>query len=103
MDRKDLRPRRLSATIEALTHANAAEPQTPEQEQAQARQAIKECERRLARYQAALDARAGPAVVTQWINEAQRDKDAAQKKLDAHPAAAERGRSRSTRNRSGQS
>ncbi|MGW1913125.1 recombinase family protein [Streptomyces sp. NPDC002076] len=81
-------PDRLSATIEALTHASAAastaEPQSPEQ--AQARQAIKECERRLARYQAALDAGADPAVVTRWINEAQRDKDAAQKKLDAHPA-----------------
>ncbi|MGW1915716.1 zinc ribbon domain-containing protein [Streptomyces sp. NPDC002076] len=81
-------PDRLSATIEALTHASAAastaEPQTPEQ--TQARQAIKDCERRLARYQAALDAGADPAVVTQWINEAQRDNDAAQKKLDAHPA-----------------
>ncbi|MFF4690502.1 recombinase family protein [Streptomyces sp. NPDC001307] len=81
-------PDRLSATIEALTlasaAASAAEPQTPEQ--AQARQAIKECERRLARYQAALDAGADPAVVTQWINQAQRDKDAAQKKLDAHTA-----------------
>ncbi|MFF0793194.1 recombinase family protein [Streptomyces spiralis] len=81
-------PDRLSATIEALTHASAAassaEPQTSEQ--IQARQAIKECERRLARYQAAHDAVADPAVVTQWINEAQRDKDAAQKKLDAHPA-----------------
>lgn len=81
-------PDRLFATIEALTHASAAastaEPWTPEQ--AQARQAIKECERRLARYQAALDAGADPAAVTQWINEAQRDKDAAQKKLDAYPA-----------------
>ncbi|MFE3163889.1 hypothetical protein [Streptomyces sp. NPDC059224] len=79
---------RLSGTIEALPHASAAastaEPHTPEQ--AQARQAIKECERRLARYQAALDAGADPTVVTQWINEAQRDKDAAQKKLDTHPA-----------------
>ncbi|MEU6221336.1 hypothetical protein ABZ845_28130 [Streptomyces sp. NPDC047022] len=53
---------------------------------AQARQAIKECDRRLARYQAALYAGAHPAVVTLWINEAQRDKGAAQQKLDAHPA-----------------
>ncbi len=63
-----------------------SEPHTQTPEQAQARQAIKDCERRLARYQAALDAGADPAVVTQWINEAQRGKDAAQKKLDAHPA-----------------
>ncbi|MGW2936649.1 hypothetical protein ACWDA7_33430 [Streptomyces sp. NPDC001156] len=65
--------------------ASAAQPQSPEQ--AQARQAIKECERRLARYQAALEAGADPAVVTQWINEAQRDKEAAQKKRDTLPAA----------------
>ncbi|MER6128150.1 hypothetical protein ABT173_37385 [Streptomyces sp. NPDC001795] len=55
-------PDRLSATIEALTHASAAastaQSQTPEQ--TQARQAIKECERRLARYQAALDSGADP-------------------------------------------
>ncbi|MFD4975107.1 hypothetical protein [Streptomyces sp. NPDC058424] len=80
-------PDRLTATIEALTLASAAgstaETQTPEQ--AQARQAIKDCERRLARYQAALEAGADPAVVTQWINEAQRDKEAARKNLDALP------------------
>lgn len=35
-----------------------------------------------ARYQAALEAGADPTVVTQWINEAQRDREAAQKKLD---------------------
>ncbi|MFF4143358.1 hypothetical protein ACFY0A_18530 [Streptomyces sp. NPDC001698] len=39
-----------------------------------------------ARHQAALEAGADPAVVTQWINEAQRDKEAAQTKLDALPA-----------------
>ncbi|MFJ9713410.1 hypothetical protein [Streptomyces sp. NPDC101234] len=48
---------------------------------------MKECERRLARYQAALEAGADPAVVTQWINEAQADKEAARKKLDTPPAA----------------
>ncbi|MDF3298753.1 hypothetical protein [Streptomyces tropicalis] len=66
-------PERLTATITALSQAgiaaNAAQPQTPEQ--AQARPAIKECERRLARYQAALGSGADPAVVTQWINDAQ--------------------------------
>ncbi|WP_093498045.1 recombinase family protein [Streptomyces sp. Ag109_O5-10] len=41
-----------------------------------------------ARYQAALEAGADPAVVTQWINAAQQDKEAAQKKLDALPALA---------------
>ncbi|MGW0883982.1 zinc ribbon domain-containing protein [Streptomyces sp. NPDC002671] len=80
-------PDRLTTTLEALTHANAAastqETQTPEQ--AQARQTIKDCERRLARYQAALEAGADPAVVTQWINDAQKDKEAARTKLDALP------------------
>ncbi|MFD0503653.1 hypothetical protein ACFQ0G_13115 [Streptomyces chiangmaiensis] len=35
---------------------------------------------------AALEAGADPAVVTQWINDAQKDKEAAQTKLDALPA-----------------
>jgi hypothetical protein len=73
-------PDRLTATIIALGQAgiaaSAAQTQTPEQ--AQARQAIKECERRLARYQPALDSGAGPAVVTQWINDAQRNREAAE-------------------------
>ncbi|GHD95339.1 zinc ribbon domain-containing protein [Streptomyces naganishii] len=82
-------PKRLAATITALSQASiaasTAQPQTPEQ--ARARQALKECERRLARYQAALDSGADPAVITQWINDAQRDKEAAQKKLAALPNA----------------
>ncbi|MEV6025334.1 hypothetical protein [Streptomyces sp. NPDC052036] len=40
------------------------------------------------RYQAALEAGADPAVVTQWINEAQADKETARRRLDAPPAAA---------------
>ncbi|MFF7712695.1 hypothetical protein [Streptomyces sp. NPDC007988] len=83
-------PDRLTAAITALDHASAAasSAESPTPEQGQARQAIKECERRLARYQAALEAGADPAVVTRWINEAQRDKEAAQTKLDTLPAAA---------------
>ncbi|MFB7575306.1 hypothetical protein [Streptomyces sp. NPDC056165] len=83
-------PDRLTATLTALNHVSiaASTAQTQSPEQAQARQAIKECERRLARYQAALEAGADPAVVTQWINEAQLDKEAAQTKLDALPAIA---------------
>ncbi|MFJ2476544.1 recombinase family protein [Streptomyces sp. NPDC087659] len=82
-------PDRLTATIQALAQASAAasaaESQTPEQ--AQARKAIKDCDRRLARYQAALDAGADPAVVSQWINAAHRDKESAQKQLDRLPHA----------------
>ncbi|MFE4413890.1 hypothetical protein [Streptomyces sp. NPDC056821] len=47
---------------------------------------IKDSERRLARHQTALDAGADPAVVTQWINDAHRDKQTEQKKLDTLPA-----------------
>ncbi|MGW5479172.1 recombinase family protein [Streptomyces sp. NPDC004008] len=87
---KAFAPDRLAATLTALAHAsaaaNAAETLTPEQ--AQARKTVKECERRLARYQAALEAGADPAVVTQWINEAPADKETARKRLDAPPAAA---------------
>lgn len=56
----------------ASAAASAADTQTPAQAQAQARQTVKDCEHRLARYQAALDAGADPAVVTQWINDAHR-------------------------------
>ncbi|MCQ6246237.1 recombinase family protein [Streptomyces malaysiensis] len=79
---------RLTTTIKALAHASAAastaETRTPEQ--TQARQTIKNCERRLARYQAALEAGADPTVVTHWINDAQRDKETAHNKLKALPA-----------------
>lgn len=86
---KAFAPDRLTAPLTALAQAsaaaNAAETLTPEQ--TQACKMVKECERRLARYQAALEAGADPAVVTQWINEAQADKEAARKKLDTPPAA----------------
>ncbi|WP_434101149.1 type III secretion system chaperone family protein [Streptomyces malaysiensis] len=79
---------RLTATIKALAHASTAastaETRTPEQ--TQARQTIKNCERRLTRYQAALETGAAPTVVTQWINDAQRDKETAHNKLKALPA-----------------
>ncbi|MEU1598729.1 hypothetical protein ABZ468_39445 [Streptomyces sp. NPDC005708] len=82
-------PDRLTATLTALSHASiaasTAQVQTPEQDQA--RQAIKQCERRLAHYQAALEAGADPAVVTEWINEAQQDEEAAKSKLATLPAA----------------
>ncbi|MFF4693897.1 recombinase family protein [Streptomyces sp. NPDC001307] len=92
MDRPRLRPRA------AHRHHHRTQPgqrrgkrrAAPDPEQVQARQVIKECERRLARYQAALDSGADPAVVTRWINDAQRDREAAQKKLDALPTVTRR-------------
>ncbi|MEW1780472.1 zinc ribbon domain-containing protein [Streptomyces sp. NPDC086777] len=86
---KAFTPDRLAATLTALAQAsaaaNAAETLTPQQ--AQAHKMVKECERPPARYQAALEAGADPAVVTQWFNEAQADKEAARKELDTPPAA----------------
>jgi site-specific DNA recombinase len=84
-------PERLTTTLHALAQvdqalAAAADAVTPERHQA--RQQITDCDKRLAHYQRALDAGADPTVVTQWINQAQKDKEAAQAKLDALPAAA---------------
>ncbi|WP_234537751.1 recombinase family protein [Streptomyces shenzhenensis] len=102
---KAFAPDRLAATLTALAQAsaaaNAAKTLTPEQ--TQARKMVKECERRLARYQAALEAGADPAVVTQWINEAQADKEAARKKLDTPPAATPKKETPSAPTRSGRS
>ncbi|MEU2263650.1 hypothetical protein ABZ557_26010 [Streptomyces sp. NPDC019645] len=84
--RPGLRPRPAHRHHHSTRPREHRRTHTPEQ--GQARQAIKECERRLTRYQAALEAGADPAVVTQWNNEAQRDKEAAQTKLDRLPAAA---------------
>ncbi|QIY76448.1 hypothetical protein HEP84_54060 [Streptomyces sp. RLB1-33] len=89
MDRESLRPRPARRhphrPSPGQRGSEAAETLTPEQ--AQARRTVKECERRLARYQAALEAGTDPAVVTQWINEAQADEETARKKLDTPPAA----------------
>ncbi|MEU9156102.1 hypothetical protein AB0D59_37530 [Streptomyces sp. NPDC048417] len=90
MDRESLRPPPGSPppsppSPKPARQRTTAETLTPQQ--AQARKIVKECERRLARYQAALEAGSDPAVVTQWINEAQAEKEAARKKPDTPPAA----------------
>ncbi|WP_280869171.1 recombinase family protein [Streptomyces sp. MJP52] len=78
-------PDRLTPTLTALTHAAAAAAKaaaagTPEEDQA--RRTLKECDKRLARYRAALAAGADPTVVTQWINDAQNDKRTALVRLE---------------------
>ena len=77
-------PDRLTTTLTALTHATAAAARaatagTPGGEQA--RRALKECDKRLARYRAALAAGADPTVVAQWINDAQNVKRTALARL----------------------
>ncbi|MEU3556158.1 hypothetical protein [Streptomyces fragilis] len=64
-------PDRLTTTLTALAHATAAAAKaaaagTPDEDQA--RRTLKECDKRLARYRAALAAGADPTVVTQWIS-----------------------------------
>jgi hypothetical protein len=77
-------PDRLTATLTALTHATAAAAKaaaagTPEEDHA--RRTQEECDKRLARYRAALAAGADPTVVTQWINDAQNDRRTALARL----------------------
>ncbi|MGW0605420.1 hypothetical protein [Streptomyces sp. NPDC002640] len=77
-------PDRLTITFTELTHATAtaakaAAAGTPEENQA--RRTPQECDKRLARYRAALAAGADPTFVTRWINDAQSDKRTALARL----------------------
>jgi hypothetical protein len=69
--------RSLLATCEALaatSHASIA----PDRDRAAARQVVADCDRRLGRYRAALEAGTDPSVVGQWIAEVTATRQAAQ-------------------------
>ena len=76
-------PAHLPGTLDALAAAQVAEvsPET-----AILREDIAESDRRLARYRAALDAGGDPAVIGQWITDAQAGKLDAEAQLHAHDA-----------------
>ena len=74
-------PGRLPDTLRALHVAQRHEKGPPGL--AEARQQLADCERRLTRYRAALDAGADPALVAQWINETQQEKNAVEQRLQA--------------------
>jgi site-specific DNA recombinase len=76
-------PARLPETLDALAAAQVTEvsPET-----ASLREDIAESDRRLAQYRAALDAGGDPAVIGQWITDAQARKLVAEAQLHAHDA-----------------
>ena len=78
-------PEHLDRTCEQL----AAESATPDDgdpaRKELARRKIADCERRLGRYQGALDSGADPTVVATWISQVQGEKLVAQKILTADP------------------
>jgi site-specific DNA recombinase len=73
-------PDHLEATCQAIAAASDQQA-TRSAEQAAARQLLADCDRRLARYRAALEADADPAVVGQWIAEVTATKQAAEASL----------------------
>ena len=80
-------PEYLEATCQAIAAASD-ERATRSAERAAARQLLADCDRRLARYRAALEAGTDPAVVGQWITEVTTARQAAEAslhQLDASP------------------
>ncbi|MFI0907004.1 hypothetical protein ACH4TE_26320 [Streptomyces sioyaensis] len=82
----DLRSGRQPATLCALQQTEETEsPATTATSPAQ--RAITECDRRITRHQAALDAGADPQLVATWINQAQAEKASARQDLLATTTA----------------
>jgi len=74
-------PENVDATCEAILGA-AAEPASPADRIA-ATAALRECDRKLDRYRALLEAGTDPAVVAGWIEDVQKERSRAQAALDA--------------------
>jgi site-specific DNA recombinase len=74
----------LDATCETLSSASATRDDAEVARLEAARRAVDDCERRLAKYRAALDAGADPVVVAGWMAEVQGERLAAKAVLDAH-------------------
>ena len=75
-------PANVSATIDALVAAQSADASHQAEIDA-ARAEVKAAADKIDRYRSALDAGADPAVVSQWITDAQAQRLAAQQRLDA--------------------
>ncbi|WP_349305953.1 recombinase family protein [Pseudofrankia sp. DC12] len=75
-----LAPPQLASTLDAMVAALSS-PACDDPGVAHARRAIEECNAKLTRYRAALDAGADPQVVTTWIAQAQAEKIAAEREL----------------------
>ncbi len=72
-------PDRIHDSLNTLNHT---QPDTHAPENDLLRQAIVDCDRKLARHRAALEAGADPAIVTRWITETQTERAAAVTALD---------------------
>jgi hypothetical protein len=80
-------PHRRAETIAALAAVTGTEP-AQDATAALAEQTIAECDRKIARYRAALEAldeSADPAVIAGWISEAQKQRDAARAQCQHRP------------------
>jgi DNA invertase Pin-like site-specific DNA recombinase len=76
-------PARLRDTVESLVSSQDREADRRRAEEVQAaRRQVIDCDRKLAGYRAALDAGGDPVLVAQWIAETQKQKAAAQRRLD---------------------
>ncbi|MFJ9848054.1 hypothetical protein [Streptomyces sp. NPDC101150] len=84
---KSFAPGQLTATLRAIQETQAGSATPADAAAATARKTITDCDRRLTQYQAALDARADPQLVSKWINETQSQKTSAQQDLLAATAA----------------
>ncbi|MFF0372102.1 recombinase family protein [Micromonospora sp. NPDC005087] len=75
-------PHHIEQTITAMTDAQP--PNQPPPLAAAAQTIITECDAKLERYRAALDAGADPAVVTEWISQTQAERARAEADLHTH-------------------
>ncbi|WP_433653627.1 zinc ribbon domain-containing protein [Micromonospora zamorensis] len=81
---------RIEQTITAMTDAQP--PDQPPPLATAAQTIIKECDAKLERYRAALDAGADPAVVTEWISQTQAERARARAEADLHAHSSNRPR-----------
>jgi site-specific DNA recombinase len=75
-------PDNIDETLDALHAASAPGDDAEVAKTDAARKRLADCDKRLARYRAALDSGADPAVVTAWIAEVQAERLAAKVELD---------------------
>ncbi|WP_327393189.1 zinc ribbon domain-containing protein [Streptomyces sp. NBC_01186] len=80
-------PGRLKQTLQALHQAQSVTTPAPGPALEVARRTLADCDRRIDRYRAAIDAGTNPALVTEWINKATADRNAAQRQIAAAATA----------------
>ncbi|MFD7898301.1 hypothetical protein [Streptomyces sp. NPDC059743] len=81
-------PHRLETTLTALAEAARNDTEDNGAETERIQQQLRECDTKLARYQAALDAGGDPATIVGWTNQVTAEKTKAQARLRAIPRKA---------------